>query len=180
MLAAEASPRELATAVEVIIYTLDMGVFLTRSDTVVAVLDEPLDEGVLIEIAFARQLGIPVVGVRTDARAPFGKVEDPLGGIHFFAAFQCTEFLMASPILNPKQFDELAAAIAKSVRSMQSHKRRTKDPALHAAAKQLLAGIDIDRDNIHTEKNLSRIVGYYRARPELFSCLTPRTVPQRG
>src|SRR5712671_1654269 len=114
MLSEEVSSRELAAAVEVIIYTLDMGVFLTRSDTVVAVLDEPPDEGVLIEIAFARQLGIPVVGVRTDVRAPFGKVEDPLGGIHFFAAFQCTDFIMASPILTSKQFDDLAAAIAKS------------------------------------------------------------------
>jgi len=111
MLSEEVSSRELAAAVEVIIYTLDMGVFLTRSDTVVAVLDEPPDEGVLIEIAFARQLGIPVVGVRTDVRAPFGKVEDPLGGIHFFAAFQCTDFIMASPILTSKQFDDLAAAI---------------------------------------------------------------------
>jgi hypothetical protein len=157
-----------------------MGVFLTRSDTVVAVMDEPLDEGVLIEIAYARQLGIPVVGVRTDTRAPFGSVDDSLGGIHFFAAFQCTEFIMASPILAPKQFDALAAAIARSVRSVQGHKRRTKDPALHAAAKQLLVGIDIDRDNIHQEKNLSRIVRNYRARPELFSRLTPRTVQQRG
>jgi nucleoside 2-deoxyribosyltransferase len=180
MLAEEVSPQELATAVEAIIYTLDMGVFLTRSDAVVAVLDEPLDEGVLIEIAFARQLGIPVVGVRTDVRAPFGKVEDPLGGIHFFAAFQCTEFIMASPILTAKQFDLLAATIAKSVRSVKGGKRRTKDPTLQAAAKQLLAGLDIDRDNIHMEKNLSRIVRNYRARPELFLRLAPRTVQQRG
>ena len=87
---------------------------------------------------------------------------------------------MASPILAPKQFDALAAAITKSVRTMQGHKRGTKDPALNAAAKQLLVGIDIDRDNIHQEKILTRIVRNYRARPELFSRLTPRTIQQRG
>lgn len=72
-----------------LIYLLDIGVLLPKSDIVLAVLDEPMDEGVIVEICYAKLLGIPVIGVRTDSKAPFGEKEDKFGGGHFFPMFQC-------------------------------------------------------------------------------------------
>lgn len=73
-----------------LIYLLDIGVLLPKSDIVLAVLDEPMDEGVIVEICYAKLLGIPVIGVRTDSKAPFGEKGDKFGGGHFFPMFQCT------------------------------------------------------------------------------------------
>lgn len=75
------------------IYLLDIGVLLPKSKIVLAVLDEPMDEGVIVEICYAKLLGIPVVGVRTDSKAPFGEKEDKFGGGHFFPMFQCTRMI---------------------------------------------------------------------------------------
>ena len=87
-------PRdEVAAAVQCVVYFLDMGLFLPRSDVVVANLDEPLDEGVVVEISYARLMNKPVIGFRTDVRSPFGRSDDPLGGMHFFPAFQCDVFV---------------------------------------------------------------------------------------
>jgi len=58
------------TAVQNIIYFLDMGVFLANSDVVLANLDEPLDEGVVVETAYAKMMGKFVIGLRTDVRSP--------------------------------------------------------------------------------------------------------------
>jgi len=76
-----------------LIYLLDIGVLLPKSDVVLAVLDEPMDEGVIVEICYAKMLGIPVIGIRTDSKAPFGEKEDKFGGGHFFPMFQCTRII---------------------------------------------------------------------------------------
>lgn len=76
-----------------LIYLLDIGVLLPKSDIVLAILDEPMDEGVIVEISYAKLIGIPVIGVRTDSRAPFGEKEDKFGGGHFFPMFQCTRMI---------------------------------------------------------------------------------------
>jgi nucleoside 2-deoxyribosyltransferase len=170
------SPRQLSLAVETIIYTLDMGVFLTAADGVVAVLDEPLDEGLLVEISYARQLGIPVVGVRTDARTPFGSPGDPLGGIHFFAAFQCNDFIAAPPSGSAETLDDLVRSIAESLRSARCSERGRIDPLLEAAAKQLFQGFKALDQDLHDNAALDRIVDNYLARLDLFDGLAPRVL----
>ena len=47
---------EIPSAVETIIYHLDMGVFIPQSNIVVANLDEPQDEGVLVELSHAKNI----------------------------------------------------------------------------------------------------------------------------
>ncbi len=59
----------------------------------VANLDEPIDEGMVVEISYAHLIGKPVLGFRTDIRSPYGDKPDPLGGIHFFVAYQCDDFI---------------------------------------------------------------------------------------
>lgn len=86
-------PSQVEGAVQRIIYLLDMGLFIPKSDVIVANLDEPQDEGVMIELAHARHLGKVNVGYRTDVRTPYGSSQHPLRGIHFFPAFQCDYFV---------------------------------------------------------------------------------------
>ncbi len=84
---------DILSAEQLIIYYLDMGIFIPSSDIIVANLDEPVDEGVIVEVSYAKLMGKPVLGVRSDARSPFGGIGEPLGGIHFFPAFQVDELL---------------------------------------------------------------------------------------
>jgi nucleoside 2-deoxyribosyltransferase len=170
------SAQQVSEAVETIIYTLDMGGFLSRSDGVVAILDEPLDEGLLVEISYARQLGLPVVGIRTDTRTPFGSPGNRLGGIHFFAAFQCTDFLTAPPSADAAGLDRLARAVAECLRSPRRDAAAWTDAALDAAAQQLFAGLDVLVQDLHSDAVLNRIVNNYLSRTDLFDRLTPRVV----
>lgn len=66
---------------------------MANSDVCLACLDEDLDPGVLVEIMFARMMGIPVIGYRTERRAPFGVTSDIHGGMHFFPYFNCDKFI---------------------------------------------------------------------------------------
>jgi nucleoside 2-deoxyribosyltransferase len=167
--------REVAQAVNAIIYTLDMAGFLARADAVVSVLDEPLDDGVLVEISYARRLGIPVLGIRTDRRAPYGVPGDALGGIHFFAAYQCTHFIMADLANSPEQLDALAGAAARWLESLGKRERLPGDPVLEAAARQLFKNVDVVSDDLRAAASLSRIVDNYLAQPALFERLAPST-----
>ncbi len=87
------SPGEAEGAIRVLIYLLDMGIFIPKSDAVVARYDEPLDSGVDVEATYSFLMGKPVVGYRTDSRTPYGSFSEPLGGTHFFPAHQCHEFV---------------------------------------------------------------------------------------
>ena len=52
-----------------------------------------MDPGVLVEICKAKELGIPVIGYRTDTRAPFGDNQGYYFGMHFFPLFCCDHFI---------------------------------------------------------------------------------------
>ncbi|MDF1761561.1 MAG: nucleoside 2-deoxyribosyltransferase [Coxiellaceae bacterium] len=77
------------------IYLLDIGRFIPRADAVVAILDEPVDDGVITEITYAHLMGKKVIGLRTDSRGLFGHHE-LLGGMHSFVAKQCDELLLVN------------------------------------------------------------------------------------
>jgi len=67
---------EKSKAFSWIIYLIDLGKFLFESDVCIANLDESLDPGVLVEVMFAKQMGKPVVGYRTDSRPTYGDIKD--------------------------------------------------------------------------------------------------------
>lgn len=69
-----------------IIYLADLAK-LSKGTVCLANLDEPLDPGVLIEIMYAKQLGIPTIGYRCDSRTPFGAPQSWNFGMHFFPLF---------------------------------------------------------------------------------------------
>lgn len=67
----ELSELEKSKAVAWVIYLADLAK-LSQGTVCLANFDEPLDPGVLIEIMYAKQLGIPTIGYRCDSRTPFG------------------------------------------------------------------------------------------------------------
>ena len=86
-------PTDVPGAVQSIIYFYDMGKLIPLSDVVIANLDEPVDEGVVVEISYSRMMGKHVIGFRTDSRSPYGNSKDPFCGMHFFPAYQCSLFI---------------------------------------------------------------------------------------
>lgn len=101
----ESAAKEYMTRAEIIkaerklVYLRDIGIFIPESDVILANLDEPLDDGVIVEITYAHLFGKPVIGYRTDERNTFSGV-DGISGIHSFIAMQCdyliTEYLPGS------------------------------------------------------------------------------------
>jgi hypothetical protein len=78
------SEQEIASATSWIIYLLELGHFLYGSAVCIANLDEDLDPGVIIEIMFAKMMGKPVIGYRTEMSTPKGKQTECHSGMHFF------------------------------------------------------------------------------------------------
>jgi nucleoside 2-deoxyribosyltransferase len=90
--------HEIKNAANHLIYYLDLGYLLPRSDFCFARLDEPVDEGVVCEIGHARKFKIPVIGYRTDCRSPYGSSDNEVRGAHFFPAYDCDSFINFSSL----------------------------------------------------------------------------------
>lgn len=99
--------NEINSAVSTVIYYLDMGVLLKGSDVILANLDEPLDEGMVVESSYGKLMGKFVIGIRTDIRSPYGRPDDDYGAMHFFPAFQTHRFISHyMPSRTPEERDE--------------------------------------------------------------------------
>ncbi|VVB77262.1 Uncharacterised protein [uncultured archaeon] len=84
---------EVDTAVQNVIFILDVGKFVPKSNVILANFDEPIDEGLVVEVCSGAALEKTVVGFRTDSRSPFGSPADFFGGMHFFPAMMCDSFI---------------------------------------------------------------------------------------
>ncbi len=174
----------IASAVQSVIYFLDMGLFIPESDVVIANLDEPLDEGVVVEISYARLMGKPVVGFRTDVRSPFGRIEEPLGGLHFFPAYQCNVIINHPMPCNVPddawgELERLADRIDAAVRDTGAGFSEKEKPGVESnpgvarvlkGARILFSGID----TIHTSEGLAMVADRYMKNAELLTGLAPR------
>jgi hypothetical protein len=182
-----ATPASAIHAViQVIIYYLDMGLFLPNSDVVVANMDEPLDEGVIVEVSYARLIGKPVIGVRSDVRTPFGNAGDLIGGIHFFPAFQSNEFLVVSLKGNSDLAgaNNALVAISDTIHSRISNLVTECGAPLPEYARnnpviaQLLEGADrlfhgLSIDDLNTDESVGIIVDRYMENRDCLKRLFP-------
>lgn len=163
-----------------LIYLLDMGVFIPQSDIIIANLDEPLDEGVIVEVTYAHMIGKPVIGFRTDSRSPFGHPE-LLGGMHAFVAFQ-TDHLIRSAIpaqslaYSSAAITKLAAKIDNTIEKMAITKdRQLPEYALSnpvvinmvKAAKMIFKDIRGLHSKVGLEKTVRRMAVYRQKVNEL-------------
>jgi len=175
--------NEMDSALSTIIYLLDVGHFIPKSDVVLANLDEPLDEGVVVEISYARILSKFVIGMRTDVRSPFGNLSDPLKGMHFFPAYQCNKFISHDlPCRTP---DELEAQINSLINKIDNTIKianifpqaplsnlvlsNPKVSIVLNNAKLLFSGIS-DR---HSDKGLEEIAARYVKYKDKFKPIVP-------
>lgn len=107
---------QIGSAVQNVIYFLDMGVFVPKSDVVLANLDEPLDEGVVVEASYAKLMGKFVLGLRTDVRSPYGTPTDNFGGMHFFPAYQTHQFILHyMPSKTPEERNEQMSSLVQRI-----------------------------------------------------------------
>ena len=165
-----------------IIYYLDMGKFIPAGDAVVANLDEPIDEGVVVEITYAKLIGKPVVCFRTDIRSPYGDDRDSLGGMHTFVAYQCTDFvrrMMPSRSVDDGEA-EMAGVVDKIKERVQMERGQNaifpnvrSNPQvvkILQAAGLLFGGIA----DIHSKEGLEAVVGRFAANRDKLEKLEPK------
>ena len=177
--------KEISSAVENIIYYLDMGKFIPESHVIVANLDEPQDEGVLVELCHGKQLGKYNIGFRTDVRSPYGTNEDSFGGMHFFPPlYSCDAFIqhyMPCKTMNDSnnETNSLVEKIDKeimennNVLSLQSGLYRYNDfRNIIKIAEILFDGIDV----LHSQKGPEEITKRYCDNQKLIQSNSPKII----
>ncbi|CAF3944898.1 unnamed protein product [Rotaria sordida] len=114
---AELTEEEITTCVQYLIYILDMGHFIPNAHVVLGHIDEPMDEGVVVELAWGRTLGKAVIGWRTDIRPVFGDMTHSLKGIHWFVSNQCDKYIYHAfhDIVNTKEATSQLYVVAESI-----------------------------------------------------------------
>jgi nucleoside 2-deoxyribosyltransferase len=159
------NPGEISSIVQNVIYFYDMGVQLPKGDVVVANLDEPIDDGVIVEVCYAKLMSKPVIGFRTDVRSPYGSVSDPLKGMHFFPAYQCDFFIPHyMPAKNRKEaedekdrlVDKIDGAIGRSEKSEPNYHNPVIKSILDCA--QILFG---GLEDYNSDESLETIASRY-------------------
>ena len=169
-LTGKVSQVEINSAVQKIIYFLDLGQFIPKSDVILANFDEPIDEGVIVETSYARLMGKYVIGFRTDLRSPYGVSKENFGGMHTFPAYQADKFISyhmsaRDPYEREHQMNSLVQIIHKAIekedfsdRKIPRYARRNPNiSSIIDGARILFKGIQ----DIHSEKGLEEIAQRY-------------------
>lgn len=171
--------EQVNSAVQNVIYFLDMGILLPKSDVVLANLDEPLDEGLVVEISYAKLMDKFIIGFRTDVRSPYGSITDSFGGMHFFPALQCNKFFLhympcKTPAERKSQMKSLVSKIDETIKKEEDVEHKRALPSYVAGNPHLSAifqGADLlfqNIEEIHSEKGLNEIASrYIRHRKDL-------------
>jgi len=156
---------KIQSAIESIIYYLDMGVFIPQSHIIVANLDEPQDEGVLVELSHAKNIHRQTIGFRTDVRSPYGSPSDEYAGMHFFPGmYSCDSFILYHmPCRNPKEAKEQMKNLATLIDNDINPKGCSYiDPKTnHPLFKNI--------EDIHSEEGLIKIVNRYLKHEKMLS-----------
>jgi len=162
---------QVDSAVQNIIYFLDMGIFVLNSDVVIANLDEPLDEGVVVEASYAKLMGKFVIGLRTDVRSPYGALGDNFAGMHFFPAYQTHQFLQhhissKTPAERDEQMSSLVQRIDTTIKDAGiSHQNTIPEYVrINPNLQPLLEGAELlfsEIENIHSNGGLEKIALRY-------------------
>lgn len=176
--------QDVAQMTRDLIYLLDMGVFIPQSDIIVANLDEPMDPGVIVEMTYAHLMGKKVIGIRTDTRTPFGRV-DGTDGMHAFVAFQCDDIIKIKiPDNNVHDASAAMQTLAKQIDHVASKVVIGAQPAFNQSAldnpvvARLLQASKLvfkDVKGLHTAKGLETVINNYKSHHKLVSQLAVDT-----
>jgi nucleoside 2-deoxyribosyltransferase len=175
---------QIGSAVQNVIYFLDMGVFVPTSDAVLANLDEPLDEGVVVEASYAKLMGKFVIGLRTDVRSPYGAPTDSFGGMHFFPAYQASQFIFHyMPSKTPEERREQMVSLVQRIDNAIKNAGITHADTIPEYARNnpnlqpILEGADLlfsGIADIHSEEGLEEIASRYIKNQERLKEIGPK------
>jgi len=178
--------KDIPNATNRIIYFLDIGEFIgKRSNIVLARLDEPIDEGVVKEICFAKTARIPIIGYRTSITTPFGPASGETRGAHFFPPYTCDNFFLISPSFRTSteeksKLEQFAGGISSIVQDINplarifDYNKQIPDEVEDAVriAKTLFSGVS----NIHSENSLRKIAGRYAENIGMIEAALPQII----
>lgn len=179
--------NQIGSAVQNVIYLLDMGVFLPKSDVILANLDEPLDEGVVVETSYAKLMGKFVIGLRTDVRSPYGMPTDNFGGMHFFPVYQTDRFISHyMPSKTPKerknQMNSLVKKIDSTIKDANISPQKTipnyvsnNNPNIQKILDNAWLLFNEIKD-LHSKKGLEEITSRYMQNKERLEEIMPKRV----
>lgn len=164
-------------------YYLDLGYFMSRSIAIVANLDDPIDTGMVVEIAYSSICNIPVIGVRTDLRSPLGNVEDVIG-INPFPVEQCDCYIKAYPPTGNyddvfKKTDFIIGKVDEKLKEWIPKKKNNMTENDNPIFKNLVKGAEIlfsDIDDIHTQDNMIKIAQRFAGNKEFLLSIAPELV----
>ena len=164
-------------------YYLDLGYFMSRSIAIVANLDDPIDTGMVVEIAYSTICNIPVIGVRTDLRSPLGNVEDVIG-INPFPVEQCDCYIKAYPPTGNyddvfKKTDFIIRKVDEKLKEWIPKKKNNMTENDNPIFKNLVKGAEIlfsDIDDIHTQDNMIKIAQRFAGNKEFLLSIAPELV----
>jgi nucleoside 2-deoxyribosyltransferase len=166
-------------------YYLDLGYFMSRSIATVANIDEPVDLGMVVEIAYARFCNIPVIGLRTDLRSPLGNATDVIG-INPFPVEQCDCYIKADTPTGG--YDEIIEAtnviidkIEEKLREWIARKKSNMTENDNPIIKDIIKGSDIlftdlDMNEIHTKESMKEIAERFIENKKFFLANAPELV----
>ena len=174
---------QINSAFQNIIYLLDMGIFIPRSDVVVVNFDEPIDEGVVVEASYAKLFGKYVIGFRTDVKRPFPT--DNIGGMHTFPAYQTHQIILhympsGDKQERDKQMNSLVHRIDNAIKTNGIiHKNTMPEYAIkNPNIKPILEGADLlfsGITDIHSKKGLEEIASRYITNQERLKEIGPNS-----
>jgi nucleoside 2-deoxyribosyltransferase len=174
--------RYVSSAVRDVIYCLDVGCFVRNCDVLVCLLDEPIDEGVIIELMQAKYIGKYVIGLRTDIRSPYGTIDDHYGGIHFFPTYQTDTYIVkyldsTNFVLMNKEIRKLVEQIDLEIEeNVTCYSNQCvffgKSKEVMRFASLLFDGIS----DIHSKHGLSEIVRRYVCNYEEFPSIRTKII----
>lgn len=165
--------------VQNIIYLLDIGHFVNKSDFIIANLDEPIDPGVVIEMVYAKLSGKSVISFRTDVRSPYGNSNDIFGGAHFFPIFQSDVHIhvKSSGKTSRELSESIEHLVMNSIDQISTLENNSENNSnliekVNSYAKVLFDGVE----NIHSNEGLEEISKRYLEIEKELSTIRPFSV----
>jgi len=166
-------------------YYFDLGCGMRDAIAVVANMDDPVDIGMTVEVSYASIVNLPVVGVRTDIKSPFGNVND-LISINPFPVMQCDVYLATQPFNGEYKdimrhldniFDTIEASVDQLIKIKSNNMTHSKNPVIINILKASEILFDGIKD-IHTEAAIEKVVKRYLAHKEFFDSIVPKAIPE--
>lgn len=164
-------------------YFLDLGFFMSNSSIVLANLDEPIDDGMVVEMSYAKFADIPIIGFRTDIRTPFGNVKDALA-INPFPVQQCDVFIrmpLPAGVYDEvlKTADKITETLNKYLEELIPTKKNKMKDSKDPIFKNIVKGSELlfhDIKDRHTIDNMKKIAERYIQNKDFFQSVSPKVI----